>query len=334
MKAAKVVGVLFGLGLVGIGVGYYYLTQGIAPTKKGSPEFIKLDKGETFRGALTTLKSRGIISSSEGFERYAKLTRQVPTIHPGIYKLRPGMTFNEVLNALKQPIHRNLRIPEGWWIERTAKLLEQKNVCSSQEYTILAHRPDEFRDMVDFPLPANSLEGYLFPDTYDIPPHLGARAVIVKQLQTFQAKAWPVLKKTKHPQRTMTIASLVELEVAAPPERPIVAGLIENRLKRSMRLQIDATVLYALKQWKVLGPGEVNKVESPYNTYRIPGLPPGPIGSPSLASIKAAAKPEATPFLFYVAKPDRTHLFSTDYSSHLANIRKARALAASQGKSG
>ena len=117
----------------------------------------------------------------------------------------------------------------------------------------------------------------------------------------------------------------IEAEVAQDRERPVVAGLIENRTRIGMLLQIDATVLYALQEWKELGPGVVKTVESPYNTYIHAGLPPGPIGSPGFKSIEAALKPKANPYLYYVALPDRTHMFSADYAGHLANIRKRKA---------
>jgi UPF0755 protein len=126
-------------------------------------------------------------------------------------------------------------------------------------------------------------------------------------------------------QRVLTVASMVELEAARDDERARIAGVIENRLRRGMRLEIDATVLYAEQNWRELGPGQVRKTDSPYNTYRRGGLPPGPIGSPSLKSIQAALRPERHGYLFYVARPDRSHYFAATYPDHLANIRRARA---------
>ena len=108
-------------------------------------------------------------------------------------------------------------------------------------------------------------------------------------------------------------------------ERPRVAGVIENRLAKGQRLEIDATVLYGLQDWRVLKPGEVRTVDSPYNTYLVNGLPPGPICSPGSMSIQAAMKPEKHTFLYYVARPTRTHYFTSSYADHLAAIRKARS---------
>src|SRR5690606_35264400 len=106
----------------------------------------------------------------------------------GTYAFKPGMTMDQVTTALKNPLKQNVRIPEGWWISRVADRLEAKNVCTAEEYAELAAKPEEFKDVVDFELPEGSLEGYLYPDTYDLPPMLGAREVIKRQLQTFQKK--------------------------------------------------------------------------------------------------------------------------------------------------
>ena len=170
----------------------------------------------------------------------------------------------------------------------------------------MAGKPEEFAEVVDFELPKGSLEGYLYPDTYDLPPMLGAKGVITRQLRAFETK---VVKKlgAEGLDRALTIGSMVELEAALDEERPRVAGVIENRLKKGMRLELDATVLYALGEWKELGPGVVRTVKSPYNTYLNAGLPPGPIGSPGAKSIEAAMNPETHNYLFYVERPERSN---------------------------
>jgi UPF0755 protein len=225
-----------------------------------------------------------------------------------------------------------VRIPEGWWISRVAKRLEEKEVCKADEYVALAKQPEKFQKDVSFKLPAGSLEGYLFPDTYDLPPMIGAEETIRRQLKTFESKVVTPLKNPKNLARLVTVGSLLEAEVAQDSERPIVAGLIENRIAKGMKLQVDATVLYALQEWKELPPGVVSTVISPYNTYRISGLPPGPIGSPSFKSIAAAANPKPNSYLYYVALPNKTHLFAADYAGHLANIRKRQAALKAAGK--
>jgi UPF0755 protein len=211
-----------------------------------------------------------------------------------------------------------------------APRLEEKGVCTAKEYIAAAHNPGLFRDDVSFPLPEGSLEGYLYPDTYDLPPLLGAEAVVRRQLQAFEEKVWAeiqALAPTSPPDlHTLLIkASLVELEAGVDEDRPRIAGVIENRLAANQRLQIDATALYAIQQWKVLQPGEIATIESPYNTYKVDGLPPGPIGSPAWRSIKAVLQPEVHSFFYYVARPDLTHYFGATYDDHLRNIKRARA---------
>ena len=143
------------------------------------------------------------------------------------------------------------------------------------------------------------------------------------QLQSFAAKVAPLLAG-KDARKLLTVASLVELEASDPEERSMVAGVVENRLAKGMRLEIDATVLYAMQEWKVLGPGVVHTVDSPYNTYEHAGLPPGPICSPSLSSVEAALRPARHGYYYYVGKGSGRHLFAVTYEQHLANIRQTR----------
>ncbi|MFS0839812.1 endolytic transglycosylase MltG [Paenibacillus sp. 1P03SA] len=180
----------------------------------------------------------------------------------------------------------------------------------------------------------HKLEGYLFPDTYDIPKDATEQKLITlmvdqldKRLQNLPADWKDKLKAsglTFH--QMMTIASLIEREVVVDEERPLVASVIYNRLKIKQPLQIDATVQYALgKQKERLLESDL-KIESPYNTYKNPGLPPGPIASPSLASIKAALYPAESKYFYYVTKKDGSqgHLFGETYAQHLANIEKSK----------
>ena len=217
-----------------------------------------------------------------------------------------------------------VRLPEGWWQLRTAARLESFDVCTGKDYVDAAKSPEKYED-VGLPIKSGSLEGWLFPDTYDLAPLTPAENVVRLQLRTFKRKVLDRYPETKDWNRVLTVASMVELEAAKDEERPRVAGVIENRLRKGQPLEIDATVLYALQEWKNLGPGIVRTVKSPYNTYLNKGLPPGPIGSPGLKSIVATLKPEKHGYLYYVARPNRSHYFAATYSEHLSNIRKARA---------
>jgi UPF0755 protein len=188
----------------------------------------------------------------------------------------------------------------------------------------LVNKPEEFKGVVDFPLPAKSLEGYLYPDTYDLPPLLGAKATITRQLKAFQKKIWDAYHHPSNLHELVIKGSLVQLEAGRDDERPIIAGVIENRLKKGMRLQIDAALLYGIQKWRRLTFDDYKNLDSPYNLYRVSGLPPGPICSPSAKSFAAAKNPATHGNFYYVALPDGSSLFARTYDEHLQNIQNRK----------
>lgn len=318
------------LGIAGVAVGcvagaIYYVKTGIEPLPEGKPFFIRFEERIPTPQVATRMKAKGIIRNATAFRYYALYRRYDHEILPGTYQVKPGMTADELMRSLRRPIRQMVRIPETNPSYRTARLLEAKEVTTAADYEAALRSPQEFAKVVTFPLPKDSLEGYLYPDTYDLPPLLGARGVIERQLQTFEKKALPAIKDPKQIQRTLIIASMIELEAGRDDERAKISGVIHNRLAKKMKLQIDATVLYGMRDWRRLYNRDYRHV-SPYNTYLIDGLPPGPICSPSLASIVAAQNPEQHEFLYYVAKPDRYHLFAKTYEEHLKNVALARKL--------
>lgn len=294
------------------------------PMEPGAPFYIRLDGGKDFSSILDELEAKKIVRDPFMAKVYLRLKGIPLKARSGTFRLKPGMSLEDLMSELQKPIRQMVRIPEGWWIKRVGAVLEKKEVCTQAEYMEAAADGARYQNEFDFPLPKGSLEGYLYPDTYDLPPLIGAEEVVRRQLKAFGEKVQPLLKE-KNPTRILTVASMVELEAAKDNERPRVAGVIENRLKKGQRLEIDATVLFALQEWKNLGPGVVRTVKSPYNTYLNNGLPPGPIGSPGLMSIKGALAPEKHNLIYYVARPDRTHRFAAEYSDHLKNIRLSRA---------
>lgn len=326
--------VLWTLGLLTVaavvgGLGFrWWLTDQTRPMPAGPKRYVRFERGTGALAAYRTLETRGIIRNASALQLYARFAKKRAGVSAGTYQLSPGQTADEILRALTQPVVLKFRIREGLWIKRVARRLEEAELCKAEDYESLTKKPELFKKELPFPVQAASLEGYLFPDTYEFEPQTGAETVIRRQLQAFRAKIAPILPKGADVRRILTVASLIEAEVADKDERRIVSGVIQNRLRKKMRLELDATVLYALQEWKQLGPGVVKTVNSPYNTYLNFGLPPGPICSPSLDSVKAAINPKANPYLFYVAKPDRKHLFAKTYSEHIANIRRARAMAA------
>jgi UPF0755 protein len=310
-----------------LGAAWFWLMSQIAPTPKGEPVFVRFEKGTGLAEALGVLEEKGVVRSAEKSRAAISLLRLPAIVQAGTFEVAPGMELAEVMRALQRPVRRMVRIPEGWWIRRAAERLEREAGIDAEEYIKLAHSPAEFKDAVGFALPEKSLEGMLYPDTYDIPPLLPVRRIIEMQLRAFEKNVVEGLKIEPGPEleRALIMGSIIELEAAKDEERPVIAGVIENRVRKNMTLDMDATVLYALQEWKALGPGVVRTVKSPYNTYLNRGLPPGPIGSPGAKSIAGALSPARHEWLFYVARPNRTHIFTRTYAEHRAAIRRARA---------
>lgn len=311
--------------LMGLAVAALWLQREIAPTKEGPPFYFRVDRALPLERVLEQLQARGAVRNAGALHLYAVLRRQARDVGTGTYELRPGLRPDPLLAALRKPVRRMVRIPETNWSARTANILEREGVTTAAEYNAWVAKPEAFQGLVSFPLPKDSLEGYLYPDTYDLPPLLGAEQVVRRQLKNFEKRVWKGLGEPKNLHRVLTVASLVELEVMRDEERPIVAGVIENRLARNMRLQIDATVLFAMKKWQNLTFKQIRETDSPYNTYLNAGLPPGPICSPSVKSVEGALHPAKHDYLYYVALPDGRHLFSATYAEHLRNIQKRKA---------
>jgi len=184
-----------------------------------------------------------------------------------------------------------------------------------------------------FDPPKSGLEGYLYPDTYAFRPNTRPRDMVQAMIDVFTSRFYEPnrvrIEQSGHSlHEIVTIASLVEREAKVERDRARIAGVIENRLKAGMRLQIDATVLYALGHHKSRVMYKDMAVESPYNTYRHKGLPPGPIASPGMPSLRAALAPEKNPYLFYVAGPGGAHIFSRTEREHYANVARMRAMRA------
>lgn len=257
--------------------------------------------------------------------------RGKPIVAAGEYEFSPNQSLFEIADILiHERFTRNwVTIPEGWTMARIAERLHERGIANKDEFLALCRQPQRFRD-IGIPLPERlHLEGYLFAGTYRLPPGTGAEQAIRTMLEATRQRIYLPYKEAMHQRglslhQLLTIASMIEKEVLHDDERPRVASVIYNRLKRKMPLQIDATVLYGLGYWKPRVLYKDLRHPSPYNTYLHRGLPPGPIASPGLASVRAALNPENTEYLFYVAQADGYHRFSRTYEEHLQAIREIR----------
>ena len=300
-----------------------YIVSGLQPmsTAEAQKVFIRYENPTRLSTVLNDLKDRGIVRNPFAARVSSWFMRMDGTVSAGTYSVGPGQNSLAILWALRKPIKQILRLPETNWANRTAHLLEGKHVTTADEYMALVRDPQQFANDVSFPLPKDSLEGYLYPEHYDLPPLYGAKRTILKQLKEFEKNIWDSPDRPADFRRTLILASLVQLEAGKDSDRPMIAGVIENRLKQKMPLQIDATICYALQKWRRLTFKDYRNVKSPYNTYLVKGLPPGPICSPDAKDIEAAMHPAKHNYLFYVALPNGQSIYSATYKEHLRNIK-------------
>jgi UPF0755 protein len=219
-------------------------------------------------------------------------------------------------------LHR-LTIPEGLTLSQIAGQIEKAGLARAEDILQRAHDPAYVRAMG---IAAPSLEGYLFPETYFFPRSVTADGVITAMLQAFRAAFSPewqqralALGLTMH--EAVTLASIIEKETGDPSERPLISSVFHNRLKRGMRLETDPTVIYAIPDFNGNLTRKHLETPTPYNTYLIRGLPPGPIANPGKEALKAALFPAQTDFVFFVSKNNGTHQFSTNLADHQRAVR-------------
>jgi UPF0755 protein len=285
-------------------------------------------RGATLRVAAESLASAGVVQSATMFRLYAMLRGSDRSIRAGTYVFQRGVSWGEVVDDLRggKGLEHTITIPEGWSlyqiVPQLARVLDAPidSVRAAVRDTALLH-------LLDVPTP--TLEGYLFPDTYVFPDGTTPRAAVRVMVDRFQRVWQPewdqrlqALAMSRHD--VMALASIVEKEARLPEERPVIAAVYLNRLKRGMLLQADPTVQYALGRHVARVTFKDLEIDSPYNTYRRPGLPPGPIASPGRPAIVASLNPATVPYLYFVAHPDGHHEFTTDFAAHSVAVRAAR----------
>jgi UPF0755 protein len=282
--------------------------------------------GERFTSLASKLERQGIITDTRYFKLLALIRGDDKKLKAGEYALSPSMTPIQVLETLiggQSYLHR-LTIPEGYTLKQIAEKMNRYEFGQSDEFIKLANDPTF---IFQFGIEAQSLEGYLFPDTYYFPKHASTEMIIKKMVARFKEQfsvQWndraKDLNRSVH--EIITLASIIEKETGDPSERPIIASVFHNRLQKKMRLESDPTVIYGIPNFD----GNIKRKHltamTPYNTYKIKGLPPGPISNPGRAAIEAALYPAQTDYLFFVSKKDTTHHFSKTIQEHQKAVRK------------
>ena len=284
--------------------------------------------GATMRVAAESLAHAGVVQNATAFRLYAMLRRRDRKIRAGTYVFQRGRSWGEVLDDLRtgKGLENSITVPEGWSLYQIVPQLARV-LNAPVESVQAAVRDTALLRAVGAPTP--TLEGYLFPDTYvfaDGTTPRGAVRMMVDRFQRVWQPEWDqrlqALGMSRHD--VMALASIVEKEARVPEERPVIAAVYLNRLKAKMLLQADPTVQYALGKHVPRVMYKDLEIESPYNTYKHLGLPPGPIASPGRPSIVAALNPANVPYRYFVAYPDGHHEFTTDFTRHTIAVRNAR----------
>ena len=323
--------------LIGVGVGAALvlaiavtaLFQPLKGEGEGEPFPVKVPAGIGVSGVADLLAEKGVISNATLFEIRTTISGKRSELFFGQHTFRRDMSFGAALAELGRPPQTETRtvvIPEGLSRSEVADItaeagIEGDYLKASVSSPIL--RPNSFGAQGR----AKNLEGFLFPATYELAPEDGVEALVEQQLEAFEQNIGSVnlsfaRSKNLNVYDVLTIASMVEREVSVPRERPLVAAVIYNRLARGEPLFIDATIRFATDNWQEPLTESELAIDSPYNTRLNGGLPPGPIGSPGLASIKAAARPAETDDWLYVVKPGTCgeHAFSDSLEEHNRNV--------------
>lgn len=288
---------------------------------------VEVRRGQNTQAILQNLQRNGILRDEWIPLVYMKLLRSRDSLKAGVYEFDRALAPVDVIDKLVagDVILKTITIREGLDRFAIAKIFADAGLGTVEQWHEVTGQADLVRDIAP---EAESLEGYLFPDTYKFDPGTSASTIARAMVANFR-KHWgneiALITTGLDPHQTVTLASIVETEARLPQERPIVASVYLNRVRKRMLLGADPTVIYAMKlegRWN----GNIRKadlqIESPYNTYRKPGLPPGPIANPGLASLRAAAAPATTPYLYFVARNDGSHVFATSNAEHNRNVEK------------
>ena len=295
----------------------------------GAATRVIIPRGASFAQAADSLARTGLVGSPRMFRLYGRLTGGDRNIKPGTYLLKHGTPWKDIVSALNggHGLVNTITIPEGYNLSQITPLLARTlkvpadSVEAAVRDTALLARLD---------LPNKTVEGYVFPDTYAFPLGTTARQAVREMVYAFERRWRPdwdssLVELKINRNDLVTMASIVEREARLPEERPVIAAVYYNRLRRGMLLQADPTIQYALGHHVGRVLYKDLAIESPYNTYIHKGLPPGPVASPGVASLAAAANPANVPYLYFVASKDGHHEFRMTLDEHTTAIRQIRA---------
>lgn len=311
--------------------------------KTDETKIFTVTKGEAVKEVAINLKNEGLIENYNAFVVYTAITGKYSKIQAGEYLLSSQMSVAGIVRMLSkgETAKENVTIIEGWDLRDISEYLTDKGISDKDELYSLTGQPAKKEnnekvnelvqrfDFLDDKPEGMSLEGYLFPDTYYINKNDSIETVVEKALSNFNEKLTPELRnEIKKQKKTIfeivTMASMIEKEVKTLDDKKIVSGILWKRMASGMRLQVDATILYQENKEGMKIYTKDTQIDSPYNTYRVDGLPLGPISNPGMDSIIAAIYPDKTSYYYYLSAPNGETIFSKTLEEH--NYNKARYL--------
>lgn len=333
-KAARLIGTL----LVVVALAGLWTLARLQPVHTGGEEtvIVEVAPGSSSQSVANLLYTHGLIKSPVVFRYYARYRKLDNQLKPGEYELSPGMSAEQILQHLSrgEVLVRRFTIPEGYTVAQIADLLAEKGMADRERFL----RAAKESKLAEKYLPQGvaleqPLEGYLFPATYEVKPEMTEPELLAMMFTRFEQVWTPELLSraqemnlTVH--QVITLASIVEREARVPAEQAIISGVYHNRMRIGMKLDADPTVRYGVGKppQEDLTYADLDS-DSPYNTYRMPGLPPGPIASPGEAAIQAALNPAQHDFWYFVAKADGSgeHYFASTLEEQGENIARAAA---------
>jgi len=331
MRLRTFVRFLFLLIVLAAGAAGWLWYRATSPYKgfAGDEVFVELPPGTSVSGIAARLADAGVVGDPIAFRVAARWSGQERRLQAGEYRFAAPATAFEIVSRLAQGdvFARSVTFPEGLTIREMAALYEKAGLGQARDFISAAGNGARAGD---FDPEARTLEGFLFPDTYSLPRTAGADELIAAMLSRFGQAFTTDLREAAvaqgfSPREVVTLASIVEKETGQGDERPLVAAVYRNRLRIGMPLQCDPTVIYA-KMLNGTWRGNLTRADlqmvSPYNTYRVAGLPPGPIASPGKASLEAVLRPADVPYLYFVSRNDGTHVFASTLEEHNRNVAK------------
>jgi len=341
-RLAKRLAIGLGAGLLlaglGLGVAAWTLQRSLAPVDPAAtaPRAFTVPAGATLARVARELEQAGLVRSALAVRLLGRHRGVERSLHVGEYELSASMPADEILTRIAEGRVRPLElvVPEGWTAADVARRLGALGLAEPEAFLAVVH---DAASAEAFGVEGPGLEGYLFPETYHLQRGLSARDVARTLVEQFLA-AWRPLAEEARAQglgmrQVATLASIVEKETAAPDERPLIAAVFRNRLRLGMRLDSDPTVIYGIAGFD----GNLRRLHlederNPYNTYRIAGLPPGPIANAGAESLRAVVRPAEADYLYFVSRGDGTHVFARSLREHADNVRRWQKSPARRGE--